>query len=103
VEALRDIGYSAIGASSPTEALQLFDGGLSISLLFTDVIMPVMSGNELADRLRRRNPTLKVLYTTGYTRNAIMHNGILEPGPSLLTKPFSLEELATKVRQMLDT
>ena len=102
VEALRDLGYSAIGASSPTEALQLFDGGLSISL-FTDVIMPVMSGHELADRLRRRNPTLKVLYTTGYTRNAIMHNGILEPGPSLLTKPFSLEELATKVRQMLDT
>jgi CheY-like chemotaxis protein len=99
---MRDIGYTAIGASSPTEALQLFDGGLSIALLFTDVIMPVMSGRELADRLRQRQPGLRVLYTTGYTRNAIVNNGIVEPGTSLLTKPFSVEELATKVRQILD-
>jgi signal transduction histidine kinase/CheY-like chemotaxis protein len=102
VEALRDLGYTAIGASSAREALQLFDGGLGVSLLFTDVIMPAMSGRELANGLRQRHPNLKVLYTTGYSRNAIVHNDVLEPGTSLLTKPFSVEELATKVRQMLD-
>jgi CheY-like chemotaxis protein len=64
--------------------------------------MPAMSGRELADGLRQRHPSLKVLFTTGYTRNAIVHNDILEPGTSLLTKPFSVEELATKVRQLLD-
>ena len=78
------------------------EGGLSISLLFTDVIMPVMSGRQLAERLRKLVPNLKVLYTTGYTRNAIVHNGILEPGTMLLTKPFSVEELAIKVRDLLD-
>ena len=82
VEALRDLGYSAIGASSPTEALQLFDGGLSISLLFTDVIMPVMSGHELADRLRRRNPTLKALYTTGYTQTPSCITAFWNPAPA---------------------
>jgi CheY-like chemotaxis protein len=102
VEALRDLGYTAIGASSAHEALQLCDSGLGVSLLFTDVIMPAMSGRELANGLRQRHPNLKVLYTTGYTRNAIVHNDVLEPGTSLLTKPFSFEELATKVRQMLD-
>jgi CheY-like chemotaxis protein len=102
VEALRDLGYTAIGASSAQEALQLFDSGLGVSLLFTDVIMPAMSGRELADELRQRHPNLKVLFTTGYTPNAIVHHDILEPGTSLLTKPFNVEELATKVRQMLD-
>jgi signal transduction histidine kinase len=102
VAALGDLGYTAIGASSPGEALQLLANGLSISLLFTDVIMPLMSGRELAERLRQREPDLKVLYTTGYARNAILHNGVLEPGTSLLTKPFSVEELAAKVRQALD-
>jgi signal transduction histidine kinase/CheY-like chemotaxis protein len=103
VEALRDLGYTAIGASSPQEALQLFQSGLGVSLLFTDVIMPVMSGRELADELRQLRPDLKVLFTTGYTRNATVHNDILEPGTSLLTKPFRIEELATKVRQVLDS
>jgi signal transduction histidine kinase len=102
VEALRDLGYTAIGAADANEALHLLDGGLSISLLFTDVIMPVMSGRELAERIRQKNPGMKVLFTTGYTRNAIVHNGILEPGTNLLTKPFSIEELATKVRETLD-
>jgi signal transduction histidine kinase/DNA-binding response OmpR family regulator len=103
VEALRDLGYTAIGASSAQEALQLFESGLGVSLLLTDVIMPMMSGRELADQLRQRYPKLKVLFTTGYTRNAILHNDILEPGTSLLTKPFNIEELATKVRQILDS
>jgi CheY-like chemotaxis protein len=64
--------------------------------------MPGMSGRELATLARQRNPSLKILYTTGYTRNAIVHNGILDRGTHLLSKPFSIDELATKVRQVLD-
>jgi CheY-like chemotaxis protein len=64
--------------------------------------MPEMSGRELADRAREKRPDLKVLYTTGYTRNAIVHNGLLDPGTNLLTKPFSIEELAAKLRKILD-
>jgi CheY-like chemotaxis protein len=64
--------------------------------------MPDMSGRQLADRVRGKRPNLKVLYTTGYTRNAIVHNGMLDPGTNLLTKPFSIEDLAAKVRKILD-
>jgi CheY-like chemotaxis protein len=64
--------------------------------------MPEMSGRELTDRVREKIPDLKVLYTTGYTRNAIVHNGILDRGTNFLTKPFSVDELARKVRQILD-
>jgi CheY-like chemotaxis protein len=65
--------------------------------------MPDMSGRQLADFARERRPGIKVLYTTGYARNAIVHNGILDPGTSLLTKPFSVEELAEKIRRIIDT
>jgi CheY-like chemotaxis protein len=64
--------------------------------------MPDMSGRQLADRVRAKRPDIKVLYTTGYTPNAIVHNGVLDPGASLLTKPFSIEDLAAKVRKLLD-
>ena len=66
------------------------------------VVMPDMSGRQLADRAQEKRPDLRVLYTTGYTRNAIVHNGMLDPGTNLLTKPFSIEELAAKVRKILD-
>jgi CheY-like chemotaxis protein len=65
-------------------------------------VMPDMSGRQLADRVRAKRPDIKVLYTTGYTPNAIVHNGVLDPGASLLTKPFSIEDLAAKVRKLLD-
>jgi PAS domain S-box-containing protein len=102
VEALRELGYGVIEASGPTQALRMLDEGQQVALLFTDVVMPDMSGRQLADRARGKRPNLKVLYTTGYTRNAIVHNGMLDPGTNLLTKPFSIEELAAKVRKMLD-
>ena len=102
VEALRELGYGVVEASSPSQALGMLDEGQQATLLFTDIVMPDMSGRQLADRARGKWPNLKVLYTTGYTRNAIVHNGMLDPGTTLLTKPFSIEELAAKVRKILD-
>jgi PAS domain S-box-containing protein len=102
VEALKDLGYSVIETSGPREALRMLGERKDISLLFTDVVMPEMTGRELADRARVQQPTLKVLYTTGYTRNAIVHNGILDAGTNLLTKPFTIDDLARKVRSILD-
>jgi CheY-like chemotaxis protein len=102
VEALKELGYSVIEASGPSQALRMLDEGQQVNLLFTDVVMPDMSGRQLADRALGKRPNLKVLYTTAYTRNAIVHNGMLDPGTNLLTKPFSIEELAAKVRKILD-
>jgi signal transduction histidine kinase/ActR/RegA family two-component response regulator len=102
VEALKELGYSVVEASGPSQALRMLDEGQQVNLLFTDVVMPDMSGRQLADRAREKWPKLKVLYTTGYTRNAIVHNGMLDPGTNLLTKPFSIEELAAKIRKILD-
>lgn len=103
VEALKELGYSVLEAAGPLQALRMFDQGLKVTLLFTDVVMPDMSGRQLADLACEKQPTLKVLYTTGYTRNAIVHNGMLDPGTNLLTKPFNIEELALKVRTILDS
>ena len=64
--------------------------------------MPEFNGRKLADEARRRRPSLRVLYTTGYTRNAVVHNGALDPGVQLICKPFSLDELAARVREALD-
>ena len=102
VDALRELGYSVIEAADLAQALHLVEKDRSISLLFTDVVMPGMSGRELVERLRQIGLTVPVLYTTGYTRNAIVHNGILDPNIQLLSKPFTIEELARKVRLILD-
>jgi CheY-like chemotaxis protein len=64
--------------------------------------MPQMSGRQLADVVQEKWPTIRILYTTGYTRNAIVHNGVLDHGVSLLAKPFSLEQLAHKIRELLN-
>jgi PAS domain S-box-containing protein len=102
VEALKHLGYGVVEATGPMEALRMFEAGQKVALLFTDVVMPQLSGRDLADLARKHQPDLKVLYTTGYTRNAIVHNGVLDAGTSLLTKPFSIDELALKVRKILD-
>jgi GAF domain-containing protein/CheY-like chemotaxis protein len=101
-DALRELGYTVIEAADAAEALRIVEGGQVISLLFTDVVMPGMSGRELVDRLRENGIDVPVLYTTGYTRNAIVHNGTLEPHTQLLTKPFTIEDLASKIRLVLD-
>lgn len=102
VEALRELGYAVVEAAGPAEAVRLLERDDTFALLFTDVVMPGMSGQELAEAARRMHPDMKVLYTTGYTRNAMVHNGTIDVGTSLLTKPFSLEDLALKVRKILD-
>ena len=102
VDALTELGYRVLEADGAASALRLLDGHGEIALLFTDVVMPDVNGAKLAEEARRRRPDLKVLFTTGYTRNAVVHNGVLDPGVELIGKPFTLEELAAKVRQVLD-
>lgn len=102
VEALRELGYTVAEAASGAAALALLGEGLKPALLFTDIVMPEMTGRELATLASKKLGELKVLYTTGYTRNAVVHNGILDAGTHLLQKPFSLEQLAEKVRRVID-
>jgi signal transduction histidine kinase len=100
---LRELGYNVVEASSGRVALQVLQTKSNLDLLFTDVVLPDgMSGRELADEARRRQPGLKVLFTTGYTRNAIVHNGKLDAGVNLISKPFTYDQLAAKVRALLD-
>ena len=103
VDTLRELGYQVVEASSPAEALRIIEAGHPVSLLFTDVVMPGMNGRQLADAVRAQRPDLKVLYTTGYTRNAVVHNGVLDAGTNLVVKPFTIEQLAAKVRHALDS
>jgi signal transduction histidine kinase/ActR/RegA family two-component response regulator len=101
-EALRDLGYRVLEADGAPAALRLLDAhGAGVDLLFIDVVMPDMNGRRLADEARRRRPDLKVLFTTGYSRNAIIHNGVLDAGVQLIGKPFTVEDLAEKVRAAL--
>jgi PAS domain S-box-containing protein len=103
VDAMGELGYRVIEADGAQAALQLVDAHPNIALLFTDIVMPDVNGRKLADEARRRRPGLKVLFTTGYTRNAVVHNGVLDPGVQMIGKPFTIEQLAAKVREVLDT
>jgi CheY-like chemotaxis protein len=99
-DALRDLGYRVLEADGAERALEIIDAEPDISILFTDVVMPDINGRRLAEAALARRPALKVLFTTGYTRNAIVHNGMLDPGVVLLSKPFTLEELARKMAEL---
>jgi len=82
--------------------LRLIDGERAITLLFTDIGLPgELNGRNLADEAKRRRPLLKVLFTSGYTRNAIVHNGVLDPGVDLIVKPFTVDALAAKIARVL--
>jgi signal transduction histidine kinase len=103
VETLRDLNYRVREASDGTAALALYESDPSrIDLLLTDIVMPGMNGRQLADELLGRQPGLKVLFMTGYSRDAIMHQGRLYPGVSLLQKPITQVLLAAKIREVLD-
>lgn len=95
-------GYTVLAADSGDEALRLLESRAEpIVLLLTDVVLPGMSGRDLADRLRGRLPGLKVLYMSGYTQNAIVHDGRLDAGVGFLEKPFTPEDLVRRVREVL--
>jgi signal transduction histidine kinase/CheY-like chemotaxis protein len=102
VETLRGLGYDVLEAAGAEEALALMDRHQTISLLLTDVVMPGQNGRKLAEAARQRQSSLKVLYMTGYSRNAIVHQGRLDPGVELLQKPLTSEQLAATVRKVLD-
>ncbi|HUL29027.1 MAG TPA: PAS domain S-box protein [Thermodesulfobacteriota bacterium] len=101
---LEKYGYRVLEASSGDSALAVAQGqdGNPIHLMVTDVVMPGMSGRQLADHLVSLRPDLKVLYMSGYTDNAIVHHGVLDPGISYIQKPFTPDALASKVREVLD-
>ena len=103
-ETLRELGYTVHAAPEGATALKILDSTPQIQMLFTDVVLPNgMNGRQLADEALRRRPGLKVLYATGYTRNAIIHHGRLDSDVELLSKPFTANELARKVRAILDS
>lgn len=101
-ETLRELGYTVMEARSAREAIRKIDDGARPQLLFTDVVMPDMTGRELAKVVQKMLPRIKVLFTTGYTRDAIVHNGVLDAGTHLVSKPFTIDDLAIKVRALLD-
>jgi CheY-like chemotaxis protein len=101
---LRELGYTVLEAHIAAAALNLLERHPEIRLLFSDIGLPGgMNGRQLADAARQLRPDLKVLFTTGYARNAIVHDGRLDPGVALITKPFTYAALAAKLGDMLDT
>lgn len=102
VETLTDLGYNVLKAPNADNALIVIESGAAIDLLFTDVVMPgTLKSPELAKKARERQPDLAVLYTSGYTENSIVHGGRLDPGVDLLSKPYTREALARKLRHVL--
>ncbi len=103
-DTLESCGYKVIDADNGVEALALCeDGKLKIDLLLTDVVMPQMGGRELAEKLMQKFPKIRVLFTSGYTDDAVVRHGIIAKGTNFLQKPFSLDALARKVRETLDS
>jgi signal transduction histidine kinase/DNA-binding response OmpR family regulator len=102
VMSLTELGYRVLQAAHADSALAILNSHQRVDLLFTDVILPGKSGRVLADAAAALRPGLKILFTTGYSRDAIVHHGRLDPGVQLISKPFTFEQLATRVRDLLD-
>ncbi len=101
---LQSLGYTTLAAADAASALDLVDKNTAFDLLFTDVVMPGgMNGRQLADEIRKRQPDVKVLYTSGYTENAIVHQGRLDRDVALLVKPYRKSDLAKKLREAFQT
>jgi CheY-like chemotaxis protein len=100
---LHGLGYAVLEASDTVAAIEILANKPPIDLLFTDVVLPGgLNGRTLADEVRRKYPGLPVLFTTGYTRNAIVHQGRLDRDVDLLNKPYTAQDLARKIRELLD-
>jgi two-component system cell cycle sensor histidine kinase/response regulator CckA len=100
-QVLEELGYDVVVAAGPAEALALPDE-LEIDLLLTDVVMPEMNGRQLSESLRSGRPGMHVLYISGYTDDAVIARGLVEPGTAFLQKPFGADKLAEKIRELLD-
>jgi CheY-like chemotaxis protein len=102
---LQAYGYSVLVASNGTEALQISQerSGAPLDMVITDMVLPGVSGKELAEQVRPLYPAVKLLFVSGYATDAITQHGRLEPGVNFLSKPFSRLALARKVREILDT
>ena len=100
---LEKYGYTVLAANSPGEAIRTAEAHTGmIHLVMTDVVMPEMNGRDLVRNLLLRYPNLKRLFMSGYTANVIAHHGVLDPGVNFIQKPFSMKNLAAKVREALD-
>jgi CheY-like chemotaxis protein len=99
---LKELGYEVIEVADADAALAVLETDQRVDLLFTDVVLPGKTGRVLADLAWKFRPKLKVLFTTGYSRNAIVHHGRLDAGVNLISKPFTFEQLALRVRDIID-
>jgi PAS domain S-box-containing protein len=102
VEVLAELGYKALEAADGLSGLELLRTAPRVDLLVTDIGLPGMNGRQLVDAARLARPELKVLFMTGYAENAAIANGFLEPGMSMITKPFAMETLATRIRDIIE-
>ena len=103
MEVLEELGYGAIEADDAKTAIPVLQSGRRIDLLVTDVGLPGLNGRQLAEIARDSRPDLKILFVTGYARNAAVRGGFLDPGMDMMTKPFAVDALATKVRDILES
>ncbi len=102
-EILEKLGYNVLIANSPHQSLELIDQyAKAIDLLLTDVVLPEMNGKELAHHIQKKHPDMHVLFMSGYTANVIVHNGVLDEGINFIQKPFSIGDLTSKIRDILD-
>ncbi len=102
-QVLKKYGYSTLEATSSDDAIRISETNMgTIHLLLTDVVMPGMSGRELAERLTRQRPEIRILFMSGYTDDAIIHHGVLESGMAFIQKPFTIENLMKKIRRVME-
>lgn len=100
---LQHLGYVVLSAGMPKEAISIIqESSNDIPLVITDVVMPEMNGRELVDQLKRIKPEIKHLFMSGYTANIIAHQGVLDEGVNFIQKPFTLRNMAIKIREVLD-
>jgi signal transduction histidine kinase/CheY-like chemotaxis protein len=102
VDVLQELGYRTMEAVDGPSGLEVLQSGAKIDLLVTDVGLPGLNGRQLADAARVSRPELKILFVTGYAHNAAVGNGLLEPGMEIITKPFTIEKLASRVRMIVE-
>jgi CheY-like chemotaxis protein len=103
IEVLRDLNYRVIGAQDAAAALGILEQStITLDLMLTDVVMPGMNGRELSRRARELRPKLKILFMSGYSRNAVVHQGRVDLDVQLVQKPISLQDLSARLRDMLD-